>query len=280
MIHIAEIINTLEELGFVRKEEEKQQLLAMTVPQLMKDYILPQCLCLPRSGVRYPRIDGCFMRLMAKHGQDFLSADYELGSVLLELAMQRITKHPELPAIDYYGILPDAYKPYSAASCNPNGYNGCPDEPGLWGDGEVEFLMERLPTCLALGDARYAEHAKTILFQLLTKLDGKNEGDSHWFGMRCEKTERELWQAAAHMAIKAGLSRVIIDLCVNKGWRCGKQFFAFPWFLGEDEFYLLDQIDLNKEEYFRGLKRGILKLFGLYNKKTREKIMEEIRAAK
>ena len=131
---IQRIVATMEELGFVRNENEKERLLGWSVPEVMENFVFPRCLCLPRSGRRYPRIDGSFMELMARHGKDFLTADYELGSVLLELAMQRITKHPDLPAIEYYKILPEKWRAYSAASSNPEGMNGCPDEPGLWGE--------------------------------------------------------------------------------------------------------------------------------------------------
>lgn len=273
MVQVQTIINTLVELHLVR-DEKKAELLAMTVPQLMKDYVLPHCLCLPRAGIRYPRIAGEFMELMAKHGKDFLEADYELGSVLLELAMQRITKHPDLPAIDYRGILPDEYKPYSAASINPDGFNCCPDEPGLWGSEEVHFLVEMLPTCLALRDAPFANHAQTILFQLLTNLSNGFmwlDNPSH-----CDMSKQEVWEKAVSIARQTGMMQVMIDRCVEAGWRCGKRFFKT---LSDAQLiYLVNKIDLEKERYYTGIKRFLLKAFGLYIRRTQEKIVEEIRS--
>lgn len=276
MVQVQTIVNALVELHFVR-DEKKAELLAMTVPQLMKDYVLPHCLCLPRTGVRYPRISGSYMKLMTKYGKDFLEADYELGSVLLEMAMQRITKHPDLPAIDYRGILPDEYKPYSAASINSDGYNCCPDEPGLWGSEEVHFLVEMLPTCLALRDAPFAKHAQTILFQLLTELNKSGYNHFSWLSdpRYCDMSEQEVWQAAVDIAHKSCLTQIMIDRCVEAGWRCGKRFFKT---LSDAQLiYLVNEIDLEKEVYYTGIKRGIFKLFGLYNQKTKERIVEEIR---
>lgn len=273
------VINTLEELGFVRNEEQKAELAAMTTAQLMKDFVFPYCLGLPRSNYRYPRISGSFMKLMTAHGRDFLNADYELGSVLLELAMQRITRHPSLPAIDYRGMLPDVYKPYAASSVNPNGYNGCPDEPGLWGSEEVHFLLEMLPVCFTLRNKAFADHAKLILFQMVSML--ANNGRFMWLkGCYCDVREEDAWKAAVSMLYDAGLVQAFIDYCVEKGWRVGKKLFRLPQFGGPDEEYLLGKIDLDKENYYRGSKRGLLKFFGLYDKFTRKKIAEEIRAQK
>lgn len=273
------IVNTLEELGFVRNEEKMAELAAMSTAQLMKDFVFPQCLCLPRSGDRYPRISGRFMRLMTAHGRDFLAADYGLGSILLECAMQRITRHPSLPAIDYRAMLPDEYKPYAASSVNPNGINGCPDEPGLWGSAEVHFLLEMLPVCLDLRNSTYAGHAKLILFQMVSML--ANNGRFMWLnGCYCDVREEDAWKAAVDMLYEANLVQAFVDYCVAEGWRVGKELFCQPYFYGQDEEYLLNRIDLDKEVYYRGGKRRFLKLFGLYDKFTRKKIAEEIRAQK
>ncbi len=273
----------MQELGFVNNGETAEKLVRMTVPELMRDFVLPHCLCLPRSGDRYPRISGRYMQLMTKHGRDFLIADYEFGSVLLELAMQRITRHPDLPAIDYREILPEAYKPYSAASVNPNGYNGCPDEPGLWGSTEVHFLTEMLPECLKLRDAKFAGHAKLILFQLLTKL---NKGRSGWCGefmwlediRHCDLTQEEVWKAAMDMVFSANLVQEFVDYAVANGWRSGRKVFASPRFYAQDLEYLLSKIDLDKEEYYRGFKRGLLKALGLYDKMTRKRVLAELQS--
>lgn len=278
----ATIVNTLVELALVSSVNVKDELLNKTVPQLMKDYVLPHCLCLPRSGLRYPRIDGRYMKLMAKHGQDFLAADYELGSILLELAMQRITKHPDLPAIDYKGNLPVGYQQYSAASCNRDGYNGCPDEPGLWGTEEVEFLLKQLPTCIALREKKYSEHAKTILFQLITKL-GKSSyaGGIDWLELRhCAWYANEVLNEALAMCSKCGFVRLMVDRCVADNWRNGFALYNASFFSKDDMDYLLSKMDLEKETYYKGFKRFCLKLVGQYGKKTKQQIRKEILRAK
>ena len=269
------IVNTLEELGFVRNEEQKAELAAMTTAQLMKDFVLPHCLCLPRSGVRYPRISGSFMKLMTAHGRDFLNADYELGSVLLELAMQRITRHPSLPAIDYREMLPDVYKPYAASSVNPNGYNGCPDEPGLWGSEEVHFLLEMLPVCFTLRNKAFADHAKLILFQMVSML--ANNGRFMWLnGCYCDVREEDAWKAAVDMLFSAKLEQEFVDYCLENNWRIGRRIFQMPAFQDVHRMYLADRIDIDKETYYRGFKRGLLKLCGLYPVLTRVKLWKEI----
>lgn len=275
------IVNTMEELGFVRNQEQKEALLAMSTQQLMKDFVFPHCLCLPRSGVRYPRISGSFMKLMTKHGRDFLQADYELGSILLECAMQRITRHPDLPAINYRDNLPDAYKQYAASSVNRNGYNGCPDEPGLWGNEEVNFLVKMLPVCLELRNPVYADHAKLILFQMVSLLDKKKGGCRSFLWIdSVDLAQTEVWNIAGGMLYEAGLVREFTDYCVGQGWRSGMNLFSSVRFYGQDEEYLLNRIDLDKETYYRGFKRGFLKLCGLYNKMTRKRVAEEIRFSK
>ncbi len=272
---VANVVDTLEALGFVREPALKAELSAKTLPQLMKDFILPRCLCLPRSGVRYPRIASEFMALMAKHGQDFLAADYELGSVLLECAMQRITRHPDLPAIDYKGNLPAPYKAYAASAINPDGMNGCPDEPGLWGTEAIDFLLSQLPACLALRDAKFSGHAWTILFQLVTML---GKGEFLWMnGCYCPYSEDSVLKSAVQMCAKCGFNQKMVDCCTSSGdWRSGLALFGSSWFSVEDELYLLSKIDLDRETYYKGFKRAMLKLFRKYDKLTKQKISEEL----
>lgn len=273
---IQNVIKTMEELGFVRNEEQKAELLAMNMPELMEKFVFPKCLFLPRTGRRYPRIDDSFMALMVRHGKDFLAADYELGSVLLELAMQRITKHPDLPAIDYKGILPEKWRAYSAGSMNPDGINGCPDEPGLWGSVQVRFIVEMLPVCLHLSEQKYAEHARLILFQLISRLDA----DFMWLDEEyCYLSKEEVWKAAVSLLFEENLVQEFVDYCVGKGWRVGKKLFQSPRFYGQDEEYLLSKIDLSKETYYKGFKRKALGWLGLYNSKTRKRILNELRSA-
>lgn len=269
---IQKIVKKLDELGFVR-EEQKSMLLAMSVPELMEEFVFPRCLCLPRSGVRYPRINGRFMELMTWCGEDFLAADYKLGSILLECAMQRISRHPSLPAIDYVGNLPKEYREYSAASMNPEGINGCPDEPGLWGSEEIHFLLFMLPVCLKLKEPKYADHAKLIVFQMVSLL---GSGNFLWLKDTgyCNVNEEDAWLKAAVILCEAGLEREFVDYCVGKGWRVGVKFFRESFFRGDHEEYLLSKIDLKQENYYQGFKRKALMWLGLYDRKTRECILK------
>lgn len=274
---VEQIVCTLIELCL--DSGKADELRALSVRQLMRQHVLKRCLCLPRSGYRYPRISGRFMKLMAKHGKDFLMADYELGSVLLELAMQRISRHPYLPAIDYKGILPDEYKQYSAASINPDGINGCPDEPGLWGYEELLFLKEMLPTCLELQNEAYRNHAVTILFQLLFMFSSRASS----LGVCLDEQimdEEKLRAGFVTMAENAGLIKEMIERCFKADWRRGIDFYmklsasyTADVLAAVD---LLTQEDLDNEIYYIGQGRWFLKFFGIYNQMTKKKIREEL----
>lgn len=269
---VQQIVKTLEDLYLLYDEKKKSELLSMSVFQIMKNFVLPNCLCLPRSGIRYPRIDGRFMELMTRHGKDFLEADYELGNVLLECAMQRISKHPALPAIDYQGNLPEGYKSYSAASINCDGHNNCPDEPGLWGFTEVHFIVKMLPTCLKLYNPTLAKHAKLILFQILTLLPNRLTWRDEIF---CNFTKEETWNAGLKMLhITPDLEYEFVDYCVCNDWRLAVPIVLRGEFSPETIDYLLSKIDLDKETYYTGFKRRVLKFVGLYNKMTRKRIIE------
>lgn len=283
----SEVVKFFEDLYLVTGEEQIAELQMMDMSRLMKEVVFPKVLCLPRAGLRYPRIDGRFMEVMTKCGRDFLEADFKLGAILLECAMQRLTCNPNLPAINYQAMLPIGYQQYSARSINPNGINGCPDEPGLWGAEELRFVMEMLPVCLELdkkcpqGSAfygyatQYAEHARTLLFQTLTK--GVKNLIPYHSSIKDMPSCDEVWNSAADMLVKAKLVPEFIDYCVDKKWRCGMKFFSSSWASAQDLDLLLSKIDLDKEIFYLGFKRQCMKVCGLYEKKTREKVLEEIR---
>lgn len=273
--NMVNIVKTLVSLGLVRNEKEEARLSAMTMSQLMREFVFPQVLCLPRSGIRYPRISDSFMKLMTIHGKDFLAADHYLGAVLLECAMQRITKHPDLPAINYREMLPKEFQAYAASAINPDGLSPCPDEPGLWGSAEVEFITQMLPTCLQRLAGEYQSHAQIILFQILTLV--KN-GEVMWLDnpSYCCLTQKEVYDRACNMLFDYKLEREFVDYCVEHGWREGMSVFASWRFAHKDIDYLLSKIDLDKEKYFEGVDRTFMKVFGLYNQKTKDKIMDEL----
>lgn len=264
-----EIINTLEVMGFVRAG--KHRLDEMSLEEIMKYFILPKCVCLPRSGVRYPRISGEFMGLMALYGEDFLQADYELGSVLLELAMQRLSRHPELPAIDYKGNLPEEYKPYSAASINPNGINGCPDEPGLWGAEAWSFIRKQLPTCLKLTEPRYSAHAMMLLYQIASR-SAKSMSP---YNSDVDDEEIAEW-AVGLIKEYSSLDEFAVYLVKgNKGWREHAKFLS-KYYKELNWERLFSLMDLDKEVYYKGGKRWVLKKLGLYDKLTKKRIAREL----
>lgn len=282
----SEIVKFFEDLHLVTSEEQIAELHMMDMSRLMKEVVFPKVLCLPRSGIRYPRIDGRFMEVMTKCGRDFLEADFMLGAILLECAMQRLTCNPNLPAIKYQEMLPDSYQQYSARSINVNGINCCPDEPGLWGAEELRFIMEMLPVCLELPEkcpqcsvfysyaVKYAEHAKTLLFQTLTK-GVKNLIPYHSL-IKDMPSSDDVWNRAADTLVKAKLVPEFIDYCVDNKWRYGMLFFSSSWVTNQDLDLLLSKINLDNENFYLGFKRQCLKAIGLYEKKTRKKVLEEI----
>ena len=114
--------------------------------EVVDEVILPKLAGTPNH--RY-RIGSPFMAFMAKFSDVCWHKNYQLGLVLNEIALQRISNGAVLHKDDptpTFEALPAKYHPYASA----NGCVGC--EPGLMGKDEEDFLIYALRDCVSLRD--------------------------------------------------------------------------------------------------------------------------------
>lgn len=261
------VVMTLVDLGYVCKDAEKAKLSTKSTRDLITDYIFPWVVRVGGQDIRGWRLAPQFMELMTRHAPDFIAADEELGNLLFELAMQRLQRHPVLESIDYVGMLPREYQKYSATW----------DQPGLWGDEEWEFMRLRLEDGFKLSNPKYREHCKALVLEIAKDvLPWQNS--TGWFSLYTEVSGKELWDWVAELSVREiPIDELVAHLLENKSWHQYKKFLQKC--LGETEASwekFFANIDLDKEQYYRGISRWGLKLFGLYAKKTEKRIKEEI----
>lgn len=259
------IVNTLENLGYVRNDALKAELEAKSTRRLILDFILPCVVVEGGQDTRGWRLSSGFMHLMTVHAADFLKEDTELGELLFELALQRIQRHPRLKSIDYIDILPAEYKKYSAAW----------DQPGLWGKDEWKFMQLHLPMGLSLQNKRYSAHCRQLILEILS---AAYPSDDSWFGRGSEEADDVVYKWVICQARQFCTPQAIAEDLLRRAqgmWRLDKEVYAqFAAFLDWDKF--LDGVDLERETYYRGISRRVLKLFGCYNKATKKRIRREI----
>lgn len=156
-----DVFSYLEKVTGVKNLEE------MDWEKVVDEVILPKLAGTPNH--RY-RIGSPFMAFMAKFGDVCWHKNYQLGLVLNEIALQRISNgavvHKEDPT-PTFEALPEKYRPYASAS----GYVGC--EPGLMGKDEEDFLLNCLEDCSGFKDLK--GHVLAICFGLSENisLDGE-----------------------------------------------------------------------------------------------------------
>lgn len=263
------VINTLEELGYVRNEELKAELSSKTPRQLILDFILPRVVEVGGQDTRGWRLGPSFMRLMTLHAGDFLEGDRELGELLFELALQRIQRQPRLKSIDYIGILPAEYQKYSAAW----------DQPGLWGKEEWNFMRVWFVDGLELKNEAYRKHARNLILEILSEvlpLDG-----GRCFAEKTGVPDGELYRWAVSTAISHSTPQEVAEELLMRDQGCWRKhiFFIAQFSDKLDWEKIFSLIDLEKEWYFTGAKRFALKLVGQYDKATKKCIREKIREA-
>lgn len=260
------LLVTLEKMGYLTREQVNE-FEGKSMREFILDFILPRVVEVGGQDTRGWRLSPSFMKLMNEHSQDFIREDRELGEMLFELALQRIQRHPELKSIDYRGILPAEYQKYSAAW----------DQVGLWGEAEWAFMEETLREGLQLSNEAYRTHCRELIMEILSVVHPK-DSDS-WFGMRTEVPAGKLYRWAVTRALLSAEPAEVAEELLRRAqgnWRSNKAFYAqFASKLDWEKFF--SRVDLKKEQYYRGFKRGVLKLFGCYNKATKKRICEEIR---
>lgn len=260
------IVEKLQELGYLYNSGEKEvtRFSEKSMMSLIKDFILPVVLNTGGERTRGWRIASSFMKLMAECGADLIREGGEAGEVLFELALQRIQCHPSLLSIDYAGILPAEYKKYSAAY----------DQSGLWNTNEWAFMQKMVSLGKLVANDVYRAHCRTLVLQILQKVSPISMC-SGWFSCKMENPNKELFCWAMKNALQICSSEEIVDFLMENGnWRAHKSVLAV---LDIEFEKLVSYIDLDEEPYYKGVTRWVLKLFGLYEKKVKAQILEELR---
>ena len=245
------------------------ELNAMSQTELVEKVILPRILGTPRGNFRYNRIEGRYMQLIADYGKLCVELDRQSGELLMEFAMQRISKGAVLhEGVHLINILPEKYQKYTSAY----------DEPGIMGPECWNFLLSNLVFCVKhLKHEAYRDHAEKILWGLLEHLnpDGTTNNGYLWNDEKyVGASKSEAYQAAEQMA----------TCCFNINTIA--QHFASDWrkhkaYLKRNENVIdwkafFAHVDLEAENFYTGIRRTMYQYSGLYKSRTEAKILKEI----
>ena len=217
-----------------------------------------------------------FLFFMAERGQECISRDRETGELLMELALQRVSKAVPHDAYDMKKALPVQYQQFSAAD----------DEPSVLSQACWDFICNNLVYCyekLTVETWRY--HAKLILLGLLEHIDENGSlYEFSWDSSRINLSPAMVYKWAMHQAmIKVSIYEIACHL--GPRWRCHLDFFRFiedvvDWNSKKirEAFRNDPATDKNGMPYFSKGMRRILKLTGLYDYVLIKKIREDIRS--
>ena len=112
------------------------ELAAMPYRQVINSVVLPQILYPTGQDTRGWRIGENYMNLMAEFGTKCWLRDHFTGEIMLEIALQRLSKGAVLHEAHSFKVLPQAYWKYSAMG----------DQPGLMTDTCWKFLQAQAHT--------------------------------------------------------------------------------------------------------------------------------------
>ena len=135
------------------------ELAAMPYRQVINSVVLPQILYPTGQDTRGWRIGENYMNLMAEFGTKCWLRDHFTGEIMLEIALQRLSKGAVLHEAHSFKVLPQAYWKYSAMG----------DQPGLMTDTCWKFLQAQAHTCYQAKLTK--EHITKIVFGLLDHWD-------------------------------------------------------------------------------------------------------------
>lgn len=222
-------INTVAKLA--RKSET--QLTALPHKQLIEEVVLPYIVLPCGQNTRGWRIGDDFMEFMADFGQYCYTQDPDSGAILLEIALQRLSKGAVLHEESSFDVLPPRYSKYSAKY----------DQPGLMSEACWKFLQAQADTCFCC-DSMTREHIKKIIFGLLDHIDSEgNTGDYLLKSFAFQVSPLEIRTWAWEIAQKEmPLIQLVMHFATPTRWRKWKPFFKEHW----------DQI--NKEDFFHRIK--------------------------
>ena len=252
--------------------ENLTELYAMTQNELVEKVILPFILGTPRGNHRYNRISGEYMKFVAQYGQMCVELDRESGELLMEFALQRLSKGAVVhKGIHLINILPEAYRQYTSAY----------DEPGLMGPECWEFILNNLVFCVKnLSNAAYRNHAEQILWGLFGHLNPDGSTIDGYMWNRAEyvgASEAQAYEWAEKAAVECfGVDAIAQHFALR--WRQHKAFYKRHMSSIHWETAFFPWLDLDNETFYTGAMRFLYRVLGLYTNKTKKRILAEISA--
>ena len=180
----------MEIFSYLEKTTGVKNLSAMPWAEVVNQVILPR---LAGRAEYRNRIYPDFMKFLSLYATEVCQEDNNLGEIMLEIAMQRISNGAVLHEDDLtptFKALPEAYREYASQNYCLGG------EPGLMGKEEYAFIMQALPVCLKHEKLR--SHALAIAFGILKHLTPEGEvADDYMFGTATFKPNGKAMYEAA-----------------------------------------------------------------------------------
>lgn len=202
----------------------------MNSRQLADEVILPKIVIIGGQDTRGRRIGDDFMQLMADYAPELYHSDSYSGEILLELALQRLSKGAVLHEVHHLiDSLPPAYQKYSAAY----------DQYGLMSDACWNFLAKQASFCLK---TNAAEHTRKIIFGLLDHLTPQGETLNGFMpgGLDFKVSAKEMYDTMRKTA------------CSQLSFETLYEHFATPQRYKKYSFWLKDNWEcIDQKDFFR-----------------------------
>lgn len=198
----------------------ESELANMPYDKIVHNVILEKILQPSGQDIRGWRIGDNYMDLMADFGDYCYQQDTFTGGILLEIALQRLSKGAVLHEGSRFDILPKAYQPYSA----------CYDQFGLMSNDCWYFLSKQYAVCLKANLTK--EHTKKIIFGLIDYLDDKGNtlGDFSLGGMDFKTSPQEVFSWAWNVAkTNFSFEERYVHFATPQKWQRHKTFFKENW---------------------------------------------------
>lgn len=215
--------------------------------RLINEVVLPVILYPGGQDIRGWRIGDDYMLLMAEFGEYCMLQDCYTGEIMLEIALQRLSRGAVLHESSRFDILPQEYYKYSAAW----------DQHGLMSDACWEFLTKQYRTCLRTNLAK--DHVIKIIFGLIDHLD-ENGNELGRYMLKYDHFHTSpkdvydwAWNAAKNLSVKERFEH----FATPERWRKYKVFFKENWKdIDEKDFFQR----INEKGFFnkRRIKKEIL----------------------
>ena len=209
-----------------------QVLNGYTHRQLIDEVLLPKVLRPGGQDSRGWRISDGYMSLIAEFGEYLYNEDTFTGSLLLEIALQRLSCGAVLHAPTSYDVLPKGYEQYSAKY----------DQYGLMTDKCWLFLTSQINICLK--DKNTKDHAEKIVLGLINHINNDGEPLSGYMlnGTSFEVSNKEVLEWATGIAFeKISFDKVYETIATERNWN------RFSW-LNEN----WDKVDC--DDFFKRIK--------------------------